>query len=82
MTFARKGILSELPRPVATRLWLTMCCCAVGLASKPEASVSAVPRDGTAIAQQNAQAPGQGEAMRGPAVGHSSERNVGDGLCP
>jgi hypothetical protein len=33
-------------------------------------------RDGTAIAQQKAQAPGQREAARGPAVGHASERNA------
>ena len=42
--------------------------------------VPAVLRDGPAIAQQNAKAPGQGEAARGPAFGHTSERDLGDGL--
>src|SRR4029078_1169374 len=51
-----------------------------GLADQSEEDLSRVPRDGPAIAQQNAQAPGQGEAAGRPQGGDRTEPDLGDGL--
>src|ERR1700761_2109012 len=46
-----------------------MCCCGGRGAGKWQGRVAALPRDGAAIAQQIAQAPGQGTAACGPRGG-------------
>jgi hypothetical protein len=45
-----------------------------------EAGLPAVPRDGPATAEQDAEAQGQGKAARGSAIGHTTERDLGDGV--
>ena len=46
----------------------------------PKTGLPAVPRNGLAIAQQDTEAQGQGEAARGSAIGHATERDLGHGL--
>ena len=41
------------------------------MAGESEAGLSAVPRDGPAITEQDADAQGPGKAARGPAIGHT-----------
>ena len=53
-----------------------------GLAHQPQEGLSDLSRDGPAIAQQDAQAEGQGEAAGRPQGCHRTEPDLGDGLRP
>ena len=58
----------------------TCCCAAKDGGSTRRRRVSGLSRVRPAIAQQDAQAPGQGQAAGGPQAGDASERDLGDGL--
>src|SRR5215467_12842516 len=67
--------------PRALRLSSYPCAAASGrVAGESEAGLSDVSRDGPAITEQDAEAQGPGKAARGPAIGHPTERDLGDGL--
>lgn len=52
-----------------------------GMAPRPEPDAAHLSRIGPAIAQQNAEAAGQGQAARGSQASDAVERDLGDGLC-
>ena len=58
----------------------TSCCGVKAGAINPEEDAAHLSRVRPAIAQQDAQATGQGEAARGPASGNATERDLGDGF--
>ena len=69
--------------PDARSLWLSAGSCAAaarGLRHRPEQDAAHLSRIGPAIAQQDAQAPGQGQAARRSPAGDAIERDLGDGL--
>ena len=51
-----------------------------GWCQQSEEDAAHLSRVGPAIAQQDAEAPGQGEAAGGSPSGHATERDLGDGL--
>src|SRR5208283_4648632 len=72
----------DLPNPRSLRL--SACSRAVaarGLADQSEEDATCLSRVRPAIAQQDAEAAGEGEAARGPAQPDTTERDLGDGFC-
>ncbi len=81
----RSGGADQGDLPDAGALWVPPRARAAapgGLAHQPQEDLSYLSRDGPAIAQQDAQAEGQGEAAGRPQGCHRTEPDVGDGLRP
>lgn len=73
----------DLRDPRSLRVSARACPAATRwLARESKADLSPLQGDGLAAQEQDTQAPGEGEAARGPVARRTDQRNLGDGFYP